>query len=347
MKKNKNQKRIISEQFFSDALEKIIFNFPERSKDIIKTRFGITAKNPQTLESVGNKHQITRERVRQIIGEIIKKIKNQIGGDLLEQVFQEIEFTVKRNNGIISTKDLLVKLSNNPKQQGSIRFFLECADRVKIKKEKDKIEDSIILVDFDFSYWKETIEQVKLLLEEEKRTFESEELFEKISGKNVEIDKKKLFHFLSISKEIKKNNFSRWGMAKWSEINPKGTKEKTFLVMKEEKKHLHYREVASLIDKHGLSKKKAHPQTVHNELIKDSRFVLVGRGKYALAEWGYKKGTVKDILEEILSRSNQPVKCKDILSEVLSLRQVKKSTVMINLNSSFVRAGKDKYTVKK
>ncbi|MFZ3031722.1 MAG: hypothetical protein WA082_01680, partial [Candidatus Moraniibacteriota bacterium] len=88
------------------------------------------------------------------------------------------------------------------------------------------------------------------------------------------------------------------------------------------------------------------PQTVHNELIKDQRFVLVGRGIYALSDWGYKPGTVKDVITEILQAAGKPLSREDILARVLEIRQVKKSTIIINLNTFFARIGKNAYTIK-
>jgi len=113
------------------------------------------------------------------------------------------------------------------------------------------------------------------------------------------------------------------------------------------KKPLHFREIAKHIDMYKLGKKTAHPQTVHNELIKDERFVLVGRGIYALSEWGYKKGTVKDVLEDILKGAQSPLAKDVILDKVMTIRKVKKSTIVINLNSYFEKVGKDAYTLKR
>ena len=85
---------------------------------------------------------------------------------------------------------------------------------------------------------------------------------------------------------------------------------------------------------------------MHNELIKDKRFVLVGRGIYALSEWGYKRGTVKEVIMDILRISGKPMTREEVLAEVLKIRQVKKSTVIINLNTFFARIGKNAYTTK-
>ena len=131
------------------------------------------------------------------------------------------------------------------------------------------------------------------------------------------------------------------------EINPKGTRERIYLVMKEHKKPLHFTKIAKVIDDLGISKRKSHPQTVHNELIKDERFVLIGRGIYALREWGYSPGAVKDVLEDILRKSGQHMSKEEIMTEIMKFRKVKKTTVMINLNNNikFVKHG-NKYALK-
>jgi len=51
--------------------------------------------------------------------------------------------------------------------------------------------------------------------------------------------------------------------------------------------------------------------------------------------------------EDEKRQSGEPMKREDILSEILKMRQVKKSTVMINLNNFFVRNSKNEYTIKK
>jgi DNA-directed RNA polymerase delta subunit len=152
---------------------------------------------------------------------------------------------------------------------------------------------------------------------------------------------------LEVSEEIKQNVFGKWGLAKWKEISPKGTREKAYLVLKETGKPLHFRDIAKKIDAYHLNKKKTHFQTVHNELIKDNNFVLVGRGIYALVEWGYKKGTVKDVIESILKQSQEPLSREAILEKVLEVRKVKSSTIIINLNNYFSKSEEGKYALKK
>ena len=78
--------------------------------------------------------------------------------------------------------------------------------------------------------------------------------------------------------------------------------------------------------------KEAHVATTHNELIKDDRFVLVGRGLYALSEWGYSNGVVRDVIKTVLKDKGALTK-EDVIKEVLKQRQVKENTIYVNLQN--------------
>ncbi len=337
-----------SEFSFSRALEEVISALPERSQEIIKSRFGINGAGPKTLEEVGNAYKITRERVRQIIKEALKKIRQKANSEIAEKVRQKIEFTIGQNSGIIREKEILDRLGkSNEKERSAVSFFLNLLEGIKFSEEKRELERTYALSAFDFAKWKEVKNAVQDILEKEKRVLTDEELFEKLSGKVKNVGQDKLFNWLSASSEIKINNFGKWGLIGWGEVNPRVTMQRAYLVLKETGRPLHFKKIAELIDKYKLGKKKTHPQTVHNELIKNKAFVLVGRGTYALAEWGYKEGTVREVLEDILRDNPRPMKRKEILDRILKVRRVKKSTVLINLNNFFVKANKDAYTVKK
>ncbi|HZZ99204.1 MAG TPA: winged helix-turn-helix domain-containing protein, partial [Candidatus Paceibacterota bacterium] len=153
---------------------------------------------------------------------------------------------------------------------------------------------------------------------------------------------------LEVSKNLDRNIFNEVGLAAWSDIRPKGVRDKAYLVLKRAKDPRHFSEIAQLINSMGLGKRKANVQTVHNELIKDDRFVLVGRGMYALAEWGYKAGTVKDVLIDILRNARSPMPKETILAKVRDARLVKENTILLNLQDSktFVKNSDGTYTLK-
>ena len=136
--------------------------------------------------------------------------------------------------------------------------------------------------------------------------------------------------FMSISKNIGSNVFNEIGLTKWPEIKPRGVRDKSYLVLKKEGNPKHFREITELINTANFSTRKAHIQTVHNELIKDDRFVLVGRGIYALAEWGYESGTVKEVIASLLRKEGSQTK-EQVIAHVMKTRMVKPNTVILGM----------------
>ncbi|MDP3957202.1 MAG: HTH domain-containing protein [bacterium] len=336
---------------FAVALEQFLGRMPTRSREIIMARFGIGDAHPKTLEEIGRMYQITRERVRQVIASTLGFLAGEHEHPTLVKISERIQSTLEGKNGIMRTEELLDMLApRGGKERGALLAFIECLSVIKYEKASKEYEEVYRLHDFSLHEWKKVKDAAKAIFEEANQALEEEELFARFQKKNSVVSQQKLFDFLAVAKDVCQNVFGKWGLSEWSDIRPRGTREKAHLVLKTKGVPLHFREIASLIDSYGLKnskKRESHPQTVHNELIKDKRFVLVGRGIYALSEWGYKRGTVKEVLEEILRKATRPLSREEVLAQVLKVRQVKKSTVIINLNAFFSRIGKNAYSVKK
>ncbi|NCA93720.1 MAG: hypothetical protein EOM84_00930 [Sphingobacteriia bacterium] len=332
---------------FEEAVKSITQNVNERAMAMIADRFGFYKKTPKTLGEIGDNYGITRERVRQIIKEATNKAKQQAQKDeLFKKAEEKIKFTIRDKHGIISKRELLEILASREEEKSFIDFILNCSDSFSLVEGGEEIEEAVAHQQFDFGFWKKIKELGKEILHLQSETLNDDNLFAEFLKHHPDLKKEALFSYLSVSKEIKKGVFEKWGIARWEEISPKGVKEKAYLIIKEKNKPLHFRDVAKLIDEFRLSRKKTHPQTVHNELIKDEKFVLVGRGTYALKEWGYQKGTVKDVIADILQKSAKPLHQDEIIKKVLSVRDVKKTTIVINLNNFFEKTDKQKYYLK-
>jgi len=150
---------------------------------------------------------------------------------------------------------------------------------------------------------------------------------------------------LNIAKVIQFNPYNEIGLKNWSEVKPRDVGDKAYLVLKHHGKPEHYSVITSMINDHKFDSRTAYQETVHNELIKDSRFVLIGRGIYALSEWGYKKGVVADVIREIIKSIGRPMSREEIITEVLKKRQVKRNTILVGLSNrkNFQKIGKDRY----
>ncbi|MBW6431777.1 winged helix-turn-helix domain-containing protein, partial [Patescibacteria group bacterium] len=113
---------------------------------------------------------------------------------------------------------------------------------------------------------------------------------------------------------------------------------------KQHGKPIHYHELSKKISEIG--KKDVTKQSVHNELIKNSDFILVGRGIYALADWGYTPGIVEEVIVTVLEEAGEPLHKDIIIGRVLERRIVKPSTIVLNLQKPrFKKIDKSVYTL--
>jgi len=323
--------------------KKLLSSLSDRAKEVLIKRYGLGLKpQKQTLESIGQEYSITRERVRQIEDSALDNIRKSTNYKETEKVFQEIKDLVDSMGSIVSEQELLNELSKSELIQNHIHFILVVGNPFFKKKEDDlfthrwhtdeilakKVEDSIkklyqSLSAEDIVTESEIIEKFLKHLEDVSEKYRNDEVLKR---------------WLKISKKISRNPLGEWGKADSTNINVKGIRDYAFLVIRKHGSPIHFKEVAEQISK--LFNKKAHVATTHNELIKDSRFVLVGRGLYALSEWGYSTGVVRDVIKEILKKHG-PLTKNEIIDKVLKERHVKQNTILVNLqNQKFFKRDK-------
>ena len=144
-------------------------------------------------------------------------------------------------------------------------------------------------------------------------------------------ENKALYSLLQASKALQQNKFGRWGIKDWPEITPKTINHKIYLIIKHSGQPMHFREIADKINAISFDSKKANAATVHNELILDNKYILIGRGIYALKEWGYENGTVGEVVAQVLAEAGKPLSKDEIMDGVLKKRLVKKATINLAL----------------
>lgn len=329
--------------------KRLINSLQSRAKEVIVNRYGLGADSKRmTLEAIGNMYHITRERVRQIENAALSNIRKSDEFKKEKAVFEELEKALKSAGGIVAEEDFLNHLTKDASAQNHINFLLVIGDAFRKEREDDEFKHRWY-VDPELS--KKVHESLRKLysnLSDDSLVSESEliaQFLEYLKDVADEYkDEEVLRRWLSISKTLAKNPLGEWGLASSSNVRAKGIRDYAFLAMRKHGSPIHFRDIAKLIAE--LFNKKAHPATTHNELIKDSRFVLVGRGLYALSEWGYLSGVVKDVIKKVLDKNGALTK-DQIIEKVLKERYVKENTILVNLqNPKFFKKSKDgKYSV--
>jgi hypothetical protein len=325
-------------------VKRLMVALPERSRIVLESRFGLGASSERvTLEAIGKRYSITRERVRQIENHALAALKKSPAFAQAESAFNELERIIDGLGGIVCEDDLLDFMTKDKSMQNHIYFLLVLGDPFKYRKEDDEV-NRCWYVDAELaSKVENALKSLYSGLSDEDLIPEGEMIdrflkeLQNINDKhrNDEV----LRRWLSTSKKIGKNPLGEWGQAHSQNVKTKGVRDFAYLAVKKHGSPLHFREVATLIEK--MFDRKAHVATTHNELIKDARFVLVGRGMYALREWGYTQGVVRDVVRETL-RKNGPLSKDQIIEKVLKERHVKPGTIVVNLqNQKYFKRGKD------
>jgi len=325
-------------------VKKLLVALPERSRIVLESRFGLgTSAERVTLEAIGKRYGITRERVRQIENHALAALKKSPAFVQAEAAFHELERIIDSLGGIVCEDDLLNFMTKDKSMQNHIYFLLVLGDPFKFRKEDDEV-NRCWYVDAELAGKVENaLKTLYSGLSDEDLIPEGEMIdrflkeLQSINDKhrNQEV----LRRWLTISKSIGKNPLGEWGQATSQNVRTKGVRDFAYLAVKKHGSPLHFREVATLIEK--MFSRKAHIATTHNELIKDPRFVLVGRGMYALREWGYTEGVVRDVVREVL-RKHGPMTKDQIIEKVLKERHVKPGTIVVNLqNQKYFKRAKD------
>ncbi|OHA58614.1 MAG: hypothetical protein A2571_02495 [Candidatus Vogelbacteria bacterium RIFOXYD1_FULL_44_32] len=334
-----------------DITKRLLTVLSERAQDVITKRYGL-GKNSTclTLEAIGSEYGITRERVRQIENFSINAIKKSGAYKDINLSVSEIKDIMETHGGIVHETEFLAAISPDKNIQNHIHFILVLSDAFTKIKEDEEF----------FHRWttnSKTAEVVETSLRKMAKNISANDLVTEptlvgnllkevkdIADKSALDNEILARKWLKISKLIDQNPLGEWGLAKSPNVKMRGIRDYAYLVLRQHGSPMHFEEVAKGIQR--LFGKNAHPATCHNELIKDSRFVLVGRGLYALAEWGYSRGVVLDVIRAILKKDG-PLNRDEVITRVLKERHVKENTILVNLQNAkfFVKDAKGRYTL--
>jgi hypothetical protein len=318
----------------------------EREREIIARRFGLYDRR-ETLEQIGELLGITRERVRQLEKAIMIRLRLAAEEDLPHINVIEKQFIRHLHDlgRVAKVHDLTgrVASSANETARAHVAFIAEIAPRLTVVEENDRYHHAVGIKEHGSN------DQIKQHVDTIVGTI-------KKSGEPLSIDDlhAKTDHdhpnhvraLASVSKDLAHLK-DKWGLTKWPTVNPKNIRDKIYVILQENTKPMHFSDIAKAIKDSDFRRKDVTTQAIHNELIKDGRFVLIGRGIYALKEWGYNKGTVADIITDILKKESGPLHRDEIVKRVLKHRQVKETTILLNLQGKarFKRVAKATYAL--
>ncbi len=318
----------------------------EREKEIISRRFGLFDRK-ETLEQIGEMLGITRERVRQLEKAILIRLKiaseeNKIPA--ITDVERLIIRDLSENGRVGKVHDITSRIVGQldaKKHHSHVAFLAELSPKLTVVGENDDYHHAVGISEHgDEKTIKKHVDEVVKTIKQHGEPIHVEDLHTKLTYEHPS----HVRGLASVSKKLAELK-DIWGLTKWPTVNPKNIRDKIYVILSDNGKPMHFSDIAKAIKASDFKRKNVTTQAIHNELIKDKRFVLIGRGIYALESWGYNRGTVSDIITETLKEAGEPLHRDEIVRRVLKKRQVKETTILLNLQSKreFKRVAKAVY----
>ena len=318
----------------------------DREKEIISRRFGLKGRK-ETLEQIGETLSITRERVRQLEKAILIRLQISAEENQIPELASAEKILVRNltEMGRVARLDALANKiygkNATASEQNGIYFIATFAKNLTVIEENDRYYFGVGIAEYgDAIAIRGKVDKIVSVISANKQPMTLDELDNKLDYEHPDHIKA----VASISKSLATLN-DVWGLTKWPAVNPKNIRDKIFVILEAKKEPMHFSDIAKEIADSNFKRKNVTVQAIHNELIKDPRFILIGRGIYALSTWGYKKGTISDIIASILEKANSPLTKEEVVKQVLKVRKVKETTILLNLQNKklFKKIDKNSY----
>lgn len=330
----------------SETVQQLLKVLAEKEADVLNRRYGLHGQKNETLEDIGVSYKVTRERIRQIERLGIQKLKKDKDFDrIIQPIKAAVTQVLTTHGGFLEERSLLttlLQIAGDSKEHANATLFLlsellsDHFERIETSK---KYFAGWRTRNASLEHFSNLIDSVVKFFEQIEHPLTSDDFLQRFRASPdatswpETLTDEVLISLFDLAKSLGHNPFGEYGLAKWGQIHPKRMNDKIYLVLKRQGKPMHFTEIAKAINQVGFDSRRAYPPTVHNELILDGHYVLVGRGIYALREWGYQPGIVADVLVNILTNSERPLSREELVEAVLKQRLVKRNTIHLALTN--------------
>ncbi len=335
-------------------IDNLLLLLSDKEKVVIKKRFSLNQTKKHTLDEIGKEFSVTRERVRQIEKNALSKMKRNVFNTALKNIHDFSLSAVRKHGGLVKEEVLFSEfesllIPNISTDRNNLHLAVALHDQLQCIGNTINFYPYVRenkISDYSLKYLSDHLVN-QLNKYGDCKTLDRVSTDLKSIFEEVDFDLPKVKSLIDIDKRITLLENDVVGLMEWRHIHPRTLRDKILYILRKERHPLHFLEISEKISGASFDMRSVNVQAVHNELIRHNNFVLIGRGIYALSEWGYEKGTVSKVIENILKKEKELSQDK-IIELVLKQRQVKEITIILALKNSenFERVGRKRYKLR-
>lgn len=311
----------------------------EKEQSVITQRFDLDGQGKKTLDNIGQKYAVTRERIRQIESVALTKLRRTMKNTQIKPIVQIAHDILIANGGLLIESALISKILTEIGQASEVDGnFIRVAltvdndthqifDRMRLRRcwAENDISKQLALKVGDIIV--SCLKKEKDAMTIDKLTATAKAV---LTQKKIDASPELIQSTIAIDTRLASLD-GKVGLVEWRHIKPRALRDKAFIVLQRHGQPLHFTEITNAIIEAHFDQKPVRTPAVHNELIRSEKFVLVGRGLYALRSWGRQGGIVPEVLGRIVKNAKSPLTKQEIIDLAQKEREVKTGTIVLNL----------------
>ena len=348
-------------------IENMLARLPERQQGVIADRYGLWDGIAETLQDIGDKLGVTRERIRQIEATGLRRLRRVFGHQAVKDfVLQKLSIYLAsepdKTCGILSEDEAAAALADDcsAEEAALAASFLQDLDapgQSVFARHLIEVEPGIYCTENGVAAeCRVLLELIESTLQQHQKPLSERRLYDDLANRSAgpltPRQVARIGRLLAISPSVMRLRNGTIAFSKWTEFRRRDSTSLVEATLRLLGRPGHFREITQKIGSLFRDAGSVNERTIHNAIIREQRkFVWVKSGTYGLAAWGLKRPPfIKDRLVELLSESLYPLPFWHLKEKVLEVCNCREDSVRMTLDLNprlFKKFEGDQYGLRK
>jgi hypothetical protein len=327
-------------------IEEVLQLLPERQRNIIKDRYGLWDGIAETLQDIGDKLGLTRERIRQIEDKGLKRLRRVYGfrsikNFVVTKIAVYLSSRAETTRGIVSEDEVASAFADDcSTEEAALTIgLLRDVNASLFAQQMVEAESGVYCLDKALATeYRTLLEILQGTLERNQKPLSEQTFYQSLSSDSgrtfSEQQIRLLQRILAVSPSVVRLHNGTIALSKWTKFERRDSANVAAAALRLLGRPAHFRELTQKIGTLFPDLGDINERVLHNALVcHREKFVWVKNGTYGLKDWGLARPPyIKDRLIELLSGSGYPLPYWHLKEKVLEVCNCKEESVRMTLD---------------